>query len=295
METETVNGLGTVMRQWLDGRLARSEISPLTHNSYHYNIEAFIEHFGEDTDPNSITVEQIESWIAGLRSRHSGRRLGPASLNNKTATLRVFFAWALRRGFVDVDPMLDIRRAKIPKRPPRWIPPDQVLRVLSNAPTRARAMIILSLQLGLRRSEIAGLDAEDWNREAGFLYVRGKGAKDRELPMTIEAAEAAEAWLCGRLTGPMWPSSHNPGEGLSRQSVGLIMTKAATEVGLDITPHAYRHTAATDTLRGGGSLETVRRLLGHETYAPTSNYVHSRPEDLRPEIEGRRYTKADRR
>lgn len=277
------------MTDWLTGRVARREIVQLTADSYAGHIASFVDYIGADTPVDQITTETIEAWIASLRTRY-GQPLAPSALNTKTATIRGFWAWALERNYVDRNPMTGIKRAKVPRRPPKSVPPEQVAAVLSTADFRVRTMILLMVQLGLRRSELAGLTVEDWDRDNGFLYVRGKGSKDRNLPLTSEATEALEAWLAdGRLAGPMWPSSHRPGEGIAVRTVSNIIGEAAKDHGLRITPHAYRHTAATDALANGATVDGVRRILGHESLATTTIYLHTKPEDLREQIGGRNY------
>jgi site-specific recombinase XerD len=275
------------MTAWLDGRYARDEITAITRSGYQLHIAAFVAHVGHDRPLADITVETIEAWIGSLTTR-AGRPLAPSARNTKVATIRVFFAWATERGLINRDPTLQIRRARTPKRPPRRVAVDQVALVLAAAPFRARIMITLAVQMMLRRSEIAALQVEDWDRKGGFLYVRGKGAKDRNLPLTEEATEALTAWLAdGRQSGPMWPSPH--GKGLSVRTVAQIISSAAAGVGLKINPHAYRHTGASDAVLSGASLDAVRRTLGHASLNTTTIYVDTRPEELRGQIEGRRY------
>lgn len=289
MNQPTDDAVGPMMEAWLRGRVARDEIAEATRSTYAGHIAAFVRFVGPDTPLGSITVDAIEEWIGSLRTPQ-GTPLQPGARNTKVATIRVFFKWATERELIDRNPFLWIRAAKVPKRLPRRIPVDHVEQILANAPFRTRTMAILSLQLGLRRSEIAAMRVEDWDRAGGWLHVNGKGAKERSLPVTEEAAEALEAWLSdGRQAGPMWPSSHRPGHGLSIKRVSEVLTDISDVLGMHYTPHQYRHTFATDALQGGATLTAVATALGHEDEKTTSRYLSIAPTELRDQLEGRRY------
>lgn len=289
MNQPTDTAVGPMMEAWLRGRVARDEIAEATRSTYAGHITAFVRFVGPDTPVGSIDVDTIEAWIGSLRTP-GGHRLQPGARNTKVATIRVFFKWATERELIDRNPFVWVKSAKVPRRLPRRIPVDHVNRILAAAPFRTRTMAILSLQLGLRRSEIAGMQVEDWDRDGGWLRIRGKGAKERSLPVTEEAAEAMAAWLSdGRETGPMWPSSHRPGQGLSQRQVSAVLTEAAHELGLHYTPHQYRHTFATDALQSGATLTAVATALGHADEKTTSRYLSIAPAELKDQLEGRRY------
>lgn len=281
--------VGPAMEAWLRGRVARDEISEATRATYAGHIAAFVRFVGDDTPLRSIDVDTIEDWIGSLRTPR-GAPLQPGARNTKVATIRVFFKWATERELVDRNPFIWVRSAKVPRRLPRRIPAEHINRILANAPFRTRTMAILSLQLGLRRAEIAAMQVEDWDRAGGWLHVRGKGAKERSLPVTVEAYEALTAWLSdGRETGPMWPSSHRPGEGLSNRQVSAVLTEASKTLGLHYSPHQYRHTFATDALQSGATLSAVATALGHADEKTTSRYLSLTPTQLKDQLEGRRY------
>ena len=165
--------------------------------------------------------------------------------------------------------------------------------MLDAAPFRERTMILVFVQCGLRRSELAGIRVEDWDPEGRWLRVVGKGDKERTVAVPAEAAEALEAWVAAlpgpNRQGPMWPSTHRRDRGLSDHTIAVNITRVAAEVGLHITAHQYRHTAASDALQAGATLSAVAAQLGHSQESTTAIYLSATPEELRAQIEGRRY------
>lgn len=293
----TNGGTRQTMNAWIIGRQARGELATTTLRGYQSHIRAFLAWCdttpllpdGADTPLDGITVDILEAWIASLA------HLQPSSRNTKANTLRSFFAWATERHLIDVNPFIWIRKAKTPKRAPRRVPRDQVRDVLTAAPFRERTMILLLVQCGLRRSELAGLRVEDWDPDGRWLTVIGKGDKERTVAVPAEAAEALEAWVASLpggsdRQGPLWPSTHRRGQGLSDHTIAVNITRIANEVGLHITAHQYRHTSASDALQAGATLSAVARQLGHESESTTSIYLSATPEEVQAQIEGRRYT-----
>lgn len=285
--------LGPLMRGWHDARLGRGEINELSHYNMKYRIDRFIDYFGDDRLVNSIHADDIEDWIGSLRNTRTGRPLKNSTRNTITSAIRTFFGWAYRRQLVDVDPTETVQRAPVPSGPPKAIPMDDVNAVIASAPNlRAEVMITIAVQLGLRRSEIASLQADQWDRESNYLSVTGKGSKTRSVWVTDEAKNVLERWLGSRRHGPVFPSRMDPKQGVSVETVYKTMIGAAEVIGLRINPHAYRHTMATDIAAAGGRIDALQRALGHASLNSTMQYLHVRPEDVRTAMEGRQYRSA---
>lgn len=276
--------IGPLMDRWLTGRLARGEIAQSTGRQQRFHIDDFLAHVEAETPVGRIDTEDIEAWIGGMTE------LAASTRNTKVTTIRSFFAWATERETIERNPCIWVRRSKVPKKLPKRVPREQVEKVLEAAPFRERTMIILMLQLGLRRAEVADLRIEHWDRERGLLAVTGKGSKERSLTVTEEAERALTAWLSdGRTAGPMWPSSHRARTGLSQRTISMNITRVAQDLGLHITPHQYRHTMATDALQAGATLPAVSRALGHESLDTTSVYSSINDGEMREQLEGRSY------
>lgn len=284
--------VGEVMAGWADGRLARNEIAKATHESYASHIALFVAHVGADRTLGSITPEDIESWLAHMCDVH-GLPVASSTKNTRSATVRVFFGWATERGLIERNPARLVGRARVGRRPPKRLPPEQVAAVLERAPFRSRVLLTLALQLGLRRGELAGLMVEDWDRSAGTLTVRGKGDHHRVLPVTVEAAEALTAWLAdGRRSGPLFPSSHRPGQPVGPSTIAKVVQQAGEAAGVHLWPHLLRHTMASDVAATGAPVGALQKALGHADISTTGIYIHASAAEVREAIDGRRYRPA---
>lgn len=278
-----MNPVQDAARDWLTGRYARDEISAQTHVNYSYYLERFTAYVGPDRDLASITTADIERWITSLQVQ-------PTSRNTYAATVRVFFTWATERGLIDRNPTLTIRRAKTPKRPPRRIPGEQVAALIAAASGVVRPVVIVTVQTMIRRGELERLGVTDYDRRERTLYVRGKGAKDRVVPVPAEARRALDDWLDGRLSGPMWPAED--GHPISGSHLGKLVTRTGRGIGLAVTLHDLRHTGASDVAAAGHSVAALRDLLGHASLGTTSRYVWPGRAELASTIEGRAYRAA---
>lgn len=275
--------IGDTTRDWLTGRYARDEISQQTHANYRYYLHRFTAHIGPDRPLASITTSDIERWIASLNVQ-------PTSRNTYVATIRVFFAWATERGLIDRDPALTVRRAKTPKRPPRRIPGEQVAALIAASTGVSRPVVILVVQTMIRRGELERLTVQDYDRRQRLLYVRGKGGRDRVVPVPAEARRALDDWLAGRMSGPMWPAED--GHPITGSHLGRLVTRTGRGIGLAVSLHDLRHTGASDVAAAGHSVAALRDLLGHASLATTSRYVWPGRAELADTIEGRRYRAA---
>ncbi len=269
-----------------------------TGQQYRFHVDSFANYIGAATPLEQITIDDLEAWVAAM-VKSDGSPITPNTRNTKVSTVRAFFAWAAERSYIEVNPCIWLKRARQPKRLPKRVPREQVEKVLEKAPFRERTMIRLMLQLGLRRAEVANLRIEHWDRRAQTLKVTGKGSKERELPVTAEAEITLDAWCnylahCDRTAGPMWPSSHAAKDGMSMSAISKNITQVSRELGLHITPHQYRHTAASDALQAGATVPAVSRMLGHESLETTSVYVSVNDRELREQMGGREYWKGGR-
>lgn len=217
-----------------------------------------------------------------------------ATMARKIATLRSFYKWADRRGFADTNPMTLIRTPRQGKRLPKAITIEQVEKLLAapgDADTlgrRDRAMLETLYSTGLRVSELVGLNYEDLDVAGEALRVRGKGRKERIVPLGSHALEAVQrymtmakgdprfsgSWGEAKPTAPLFINKH--GGRLSSRSVRRKLDKYLKAVGLDptISPHTLRHSFATHLLDNGADLRSVQELLGHQSLSTTQVYTH---------------------
>ena len=275
----------TAFETWLQARAARHEIAVNTVPSYRRALASFAEFVGDQTPLGAVTTTHFEAWLA---SRHD---LQPTSLNALAAPIRTFFKWASIRRIVPYDPTLPVPRAKTAAGPPRRLDAGQVSKILFFAEGRTSTVIVLAVQLGLRRAEIAGLPWAEWQQESGMLRVIGKGNKPRYVPVTAEADQALQWWR-QQCTSNTWlfPSETAPAGHVLPNTVGLWVKKACVAAGFpDAHTHMFRHTAASHIVAGGGELPHVQKLLGHASADTTGKYVHSRLDEVAAAADGRTY------
>lgn len=232
--------------------------------------------------------------IRGFLAHLGDQQYSAATMARKIATLRSFYKWAERRGYASSNPMTAIRTPRQAKRLPKAITIDQVEKLLA-APgdgdvlsRRDRAMLETLYSTGIRVSELVGLQMDDLDLTGEALRIRGKGKKERIVPLGSHAIGSIQRYLdllkgdskfAGVLangTGrtPLFVNKH--GGRLSSRSVRRKLDKYLKQVGLDpsISPHTLRHSFATHLLDNGADLRSVQELLGHQSLSTTQVYTH---------------------
>ncbi|MEM6750530.1 MAG: tyrosine recombinase XerC [Planctomycetota bacterium] len=233
----------------------------------------------------------VRSFLTHL----DGFGYSPATTARKVATLRSFFKWMHKRGLIDANPMLLIRTPKQTKRLPKAITVEQIETLLAapdNRDTlgaRDRAILETLYSTGVRVSELVDLDRSDLDHHGQTMRVRGKGKKDRMVPLGSHAMAAIRHYLMllepdarfqGRNEEPAdarQPLFINKNGGrLSSRSVRRKLDKYLRMAGLDptISPHTLRHSFATHLLDNGADLRSVQELLGHQSLSTTQVYTH---------------------
>lgn len=272
--------------------------SPRTVEAYGRDLAEFrrghVERRGEDPVLTAITAMDLRSHLADLHGRNDA-----TSIARKLSALRTFFRFLVARGVVASNPARAIRGPKRKKALPRALEVDDAFRLIE-APTptgaahgprdlRDRALFEVLYGAGLRVSECCALDRDDLDRDryqgAALVRVRrGKGAKERLVPLGEKATEAIDDYLArGRpalkapKTGAQDPAAlflNYRGGRLTPRSVQRIMGRHGVSAGtLDATPHALRHSFATHLLDGGVDLRAIQELLGHASLASTQVYT----------------------
>lgn len=279
-------GIEALVCEYVGGRLARHEISIGTAKTRQSALMLFARFLGSRTQVSDITSADIERWL-GIRG------IEPATKRNRLSAVRGFFRWCIRQGYLTNDPTLDLESARVPRYLPRPLSPSEVSLLLRHClDARERLCVLLGAQQGLRISEMALLQMGDVDFDEGIMRVFGKGSKERLLPITDETLVALHSYLStsGHSAGALLRSHSHPGEGISVGYVGLILSKALKRAGLVSTPHALRHTAATDVLRSGANIRVVQQMLGHASLSTTQVYLgFADIAELNKAMEGRRY------
>jgi integrase/recombinase XerD len=221
----------------------------------------------------------------------SGLQVAPSTLARKVACLRSFYHHLRREGTIEHDPTADLRGPRKPQRLPRVLTREQVARLLEQPrgteplALRDRALLESMYACGLRASEAVGLELADVDLDEGLLRARGKGSKERIVPIGRQALAALNAYLrSGRpqlidLTRAQPPAQlflNSRGSGLTRQGLYKIIQGHARTAGLAerMSPHTLRHSFATHLLAGGCDLRSLQEMLGHADLATTQVYTH---------------------
>jgi len=247
-------------------------------------------------DPLAVGHAELAAFVSELADGRDGRRpVAAATLQRKVACLRSFYRHLRREGTIEHDPTAELRGPRKTQKLPEVLSRDEVNRLLgapqgtSATALRDRALLEVLYACGLRASEAIGLTLEDVDLEEEFLRARGKGSKERLVPIGREAIAALRAYLARArpaLVG-LGIERHvfvnRRGGSLSRQGLYKIVQGYAGVVGLRerMSPHTLRHTFATHLLAGGCDLRTLQEMLGHADISTTQLYTHLSTERLR--------------
>jgi integrase/recombinase XerC len=269
--------------------------SPHTLRAYERELRSFVTYItktqGPDTPPSAIEHTRIRAYLGLLYERG----LSKASAARALAAVRSWFRWLARFGHVNQNVASLVATPKLPRHLPRVPSIEQMNRVVDSIghkddaaaswPTRDAVIFELLYGCGIRNAELTGLNLADihWANEA--ILVRGKGQKQRYVPLGDAAAQAVRAYLAerqARLTAAQRSSEAlllnlhlRVKERLSTRSVARIVKRIAIERGLssDVHPHTLRHAFGTHLLEEGADLRAIQELLGHERLSTTQRYT----------------------
>ncbi|MEQ8821916.1 MAG: tyrosine recombinase XerC [Sumerlaeia bacterium] len=272
-------------------------LSPHTHRAYQLDLRKLLAYLQEVYDPEPRAAEVRTLWLkdflAHLRDERDYR---PRSLSRMMSTLRVFFAYCLRQEWVAADPAVALHNPKIPKHLPVFLVEREIRRLLEPPADpdpiaqRDHAMLVLFVFSGMRLSELVGLNLRDLDFTSMVLRVRGKGNKERLLPLHREPAVVVRRYIRDFRRGAPGEEACFLGRDEARitpRAVSYAVEKAVQRAGLSqkITPHKLRHTFATQLLHNGASLIEIKELLGHSHVVTTSIYTHTNVARLRGAVE----------
>lgn len=265
--------------------------STATLNAYRRRLRYFAT-FCRVRHVSGVTLEQVRAYHDQLIERG----LSTASRLAYLVTIQSYLRWAHRHGRLLADLA---ERIELPKRgqhlPPTLLTQAEMLRLLKTMPTRTiagkrnRAMIELLYACGLRACELLGLNVGDLDFDQGTVFVRGKGGKDRIVPVHDMAMEAVSRYLVARggrprRRSPLFVTHGNPGD-RSQRVTHLLLDHVFRQINKrfakHVHPHLLRHTFAVHLLQGGADLRHVQELLGHESPDTTSRYLGLVKDDLK--------------
>ena len=274
-----------------------------TIRAYERELHGFItyiaEHYGSDQSVERIEHTHIRAYLGTLYDRG----LSKASAARALASIRSWFRWLARTGHLEQNAASLVATPKLPKHLPRVPSIEQMNRVVDSVaedaaswPTRDTAILELLYGCGIRNAELTGLNLEDihWANEA--ILIRGKGQKQRYVPLGDAAAQAVRAYLAERAARLTAASGEGKGietpalflnlqlrglrkpggeARLTTRSIGRIVKRIAILRGLsaEVHPHTLRHAFGTHLLEEGADLRAIQELLGHERLSTTQRYT----------------------
>jgi integrase/recombinase XerD len=239
----------------------------------------------------SVNEREISTLIGAL----SGSGLSPSSVNRFLSSLKGFYKYCALEYQIS-NPMVDISQFKVARKLPKALSVEEITRLLDTAnnpadPTtlRDRAILEILYGTGARVAELVGIDVSDISKdsfdgeEITILKLRGKGSKERLVPLGKFALEALDDYLVRLRPSLLAKNSqseralflNNRGTRLSRQSAWTTVLRASQLAGLEgrVSPHVFRHSYATHLLDGGADIRVVQELLGHASVTTTQIYT----------------------
>ena len=271
-------------------------LSRNTLNAYRTDLLQFGEYLAaHDLDALAVRPAEIGDFLADLATGTGRPACSASTVHRKAACLRSFYKHLRRDELIGDDPTAALSAPRRAKKLPQVLNYAEVQKLLAaprgSEPTvlRDRALLEVMYGCGLRASETIGLELTDLDLHEGFLRARGKGSKERLVPLGRQAIAAVNAYLRGgrpKLVGDRHEARlfvNFRGGPLSRQGLYKIVQRHAREAGLGgrLSPHTLRHSFATHLLAGGCDLRAVQEMLGHADISTTPMYSHLSGEQLK--------------
>jgi integrase/recombinase XerD len=278
-------GTATLVIRFLDYVRHERALAENTQAAYRRDLRDFQEWLG-DRAAATLSVRDLGDYFAALAKKGLAR----ASIARQAATLRTFYSFLQLEGVVTESPAELLTAAKRDDAIPGTLSATQVDRLLAGPEAttpvgiRDRALLELLYATGCRASEVSAMRLSDVHLAESFCTCRGKGDKERVVPLGRRAIAALAAWIDGPRkafatragTQPAWVILSSRGNRLSRMRIWEVVREHAAGAGIppDIGPHTLRHSFATHLVAGGVDLRHVQEMLGHASIATTQRYTH---------------------
>jgi integrase/recombinase XerD len=279
--------------RYLNHLIVEKGLSRNTIEAYSRDLREFSGFLEKQAQADSLSVptDKMLHYFKKLREE----KLSPRSLARNISALKGFFKFLLREEAIEESPLRHLRTPRVNPRLPEILTGEDFEQILRQAKTdrrtglRDRAMLELLYATGLRVSELVHLSVHDVDLNVGYLRTKGKGAKERIVPIGRTAIRVLKDYLRA-FAQDSTPRPQGralfPGRGgraMTRQGFWKILRRHAAAAGVRkrITPHTLRHSFATHLLEGGADLRSVQSMLGHADIATTQIYTHVSREHLK--------------
>ncbi len=295
---------GSKIQDYLAYLEVERNLSPKSIEAYERDLTGFRNFLAEtglmedETDPAKIDNKMVRRYLAGL-----SRNKKPASVERAAASIRGYFRFLMSRGLIKKNPAALVRTPKKEKKLPAVLPVDEAFALIDEPKgdgalkTRDRAMLELFYGSGLRLSEAVGLNVEDVDLKERLIRVRGKGRKERIVPINEKTAGLLKTVV--KMRRDLRPSVldddaqaalflSSRGRRISARAVQKMIEKTADRAGLArrVSPHALRHSFATHLMDSGMAIRSIQELLGHESLSTTQKYTHTSLAELAKVYDG---------
>lgn len=282
-----------MLEEFVQYLAAERRYSPLTVRNYRHDIESFLAWLGTDDahfDPKQIKSSDIRRRII---YRIDVDHVGAASMNREISSLRALFRWLLRTGAIERDIFRPIASLRTSHRLPAFVPESRMSGIVSDCDSecgsdnfetaRNSLMVLLFYACGLRLAELVGIDRNDFSSDYTSLLVRGKGDKERLVPILEFLREKILKYLALIERQNICNSSEKAlfltkkGKRISRSVVYRAVQGELNRAGVQgkKSPHVLRHTFATHLLNGGADMREIQELMGHASLQATQVYTHN--------------------
>jgi integrase/recombinase XerC len=269
----------------------RSELTVRRYEQSLRDFESYFKNREGQLSWESVDSDVIRDWMESMMDKGDMA----STVNSSLSAVRSFFRFALSRKLVERDPAYAVKGPKKQKPLPQFVREEEMNRLLDTEQMweegfvglRARTIIILFYETGIRLAELIGLDVTDVDFAAHQIKVTGKRNKQRIVPFGAELEVALREYLVQRNALPLQMDAalilSDKGKRMTRRQVEVIVKEHLSLVTTlkKRTPHVLRHSFATAMLNNGAGLEDVRLLLGHESVATTQIYTHTTFEQLK--------------
>jgi len=276
-----MNSTQNIVQDFIYYLQAERGLSPNTVESYKNDVVSFLKKTKKYV--KNINKEDIERYLQSLDSSN----FSTATIARKTSSLRMFFLFWVGEGLIEKTPMNNIQSPRMEKRLPEFLSADEVTKLIESVngdfkySIRDKAILELLYGCGLRVSELLNLKKEDLFLKEDFIRVKGKGSKERIIPLGDKAKKAIIKYI--NEERPILDKKNSTylfltrrGNKLSRMGMWKRFRNYLAKSGIrkKCTPHTLRHSFATHLLERGATLRTVQLLLGHSDISTTQIYTH---------------------
>ena len=283
-----------LVSQFVDYMRYERNMSPRTIRSYSEDLddfESFFRNLDDQLSWETIDRDIIREWVESMMDRGNSA----TSVNRRLSSLRSFYRFALKRGMVEVNPASLVKGPKKAKPLPQFVKEGEMNRLIdddrlwgeSYEDVLARTIIIMFYETGIRLSELVGLDDTDVDLANRTVKVTGKRNKQRIVPFGDELASELSQYVEKRDSQVVRTTSgmflDKKGKRVSHEKVGKMVKESLSKVTTmkKRSPHVLRHSYATAMLNNGAGLESVKKLLGHQSLSTTEIYTHTTFEQLK--------------